>query len=99
MKENISDSDLVLEFQSGNKEALNQLVKRWHKTFCKKAYWLVKDADIAKDIAQDSWGVIIKKIDTLKKIESFGSWALRIVYIIRLIGLIKIIEQKSTESN
>ena len=80
MKENKSDGDLVLEFQSGNKKALNQLVKRWHKTFCEKAYWLVKDADVAKDIAQDSWGVIIKKIDTLKKIESFGSWASRIVY-------------------
>ena len=80
MKEKISDSDLVLEFQSGNKKALNQLVKRWHKTFCEKAYWLVKDADIAKDIAQDSWSVIIKKMDTLKNTKSFGSWALRIVY-------------------
>ena len=80
MEENISDGDLVLEFQSGNKKALNQLVKRWHKTFCEKAYWLVKDADVAKDIAQDSWSVIIKKIDTLKKAENFGSWALRIVY-------------------
>ena len=80
MEENISDGDLVLEFQSGNKKALNQLVKQWHKTFCEKAYWLVKDADVAKDIAQDSWSVIIKKIDTLKKAENFGSWALRIVY-------------------
>lgn len=80
MEENISDCDLVLEFLSGNKKALNQLVKRWHKTFCEKAYWLVKDADVAKDIAQDSWSVIIKKIDTLKKAENFGSWALRIVY-------------------
>lgn len=79
MKENTSDSDLVLEFQSGNQRALNQLVKRWHKTFCEKAYWLVKDADVAKDIAQDSWSVIIKKMDTLKNVESFGSWALRIV--------------------
>lgn len=79
MKENISDSDLVLEFQSGNKKALNQLVKRWHKIFCEKAYWLVKDADVAKDIAQDSWNTIIKKIDTLKNTEKFGSWALRIV--------------------
>lgn len=80
MKENISDSDLVLEFQSGNKKALNQLVKRWHKTFCEKAYWLVKDADVAKDIAQDSWNVIINKIDKLNDPNSFGSWALRIIY-------------------
>ncbi len=74
-----TDKDLVLEFQSGNAPALNQLVKRWHKAFCEKAYWLVKDADAAKDIAQDSWKIIINKIDKLEKPESFGSWGLRIV--------------------
>lgn len=75
-----NDSLLVIQYQSGNVKALNILVKTWHQSFCNKAYWLVKDADVAKDIAQDSWGVIIKKIDTLKNPESFGSWASRIVY-------------------
>ncbi|WP_298553512.1 RNA polymerase sigma factor [uncultured Algibacter sp.] len=79
MKKKKLDSDLVLAFQSGDKSALNQLVKKWHKTFCEKAYWLVKDADVAKDIAQDSWTVIINRIEALNKPESFGSWALRIV--------------------
>lgn len=74
------DGVLVKQFQSGKKDALALLVKRWHKTFCEKAFWLVKDADVAKDIAQDAWSVIINKIDSLKKPESFGSWALRIVY-------------------
>ncbi|MDB2462859.1 RNA polymerase sigma factor [Algibacter sp.] len=74
------DGVLVQQFQLGNKIALTKLVKRWHKTFCQKAYWLVKDTDVAKDIAQDTWSVIIKKIYHLKTPESFGSWALRIVY-------------------
>ena len=74
------DKSLVLEFQSGNKNALTELVKLWHKTFCEKAFWLVKDADVAKDLAQDSWRTIIEKIKDLEKPESFGSWALRIVY-------------------
>lgn len=73
------DSKLVLEYQSGNNEALTLLVKRWHKLFCKKAFWLVKDADAAKDIAQDSWKTIIDKMEYLKDSSSFGSWALRIV--------------------
>lgn len=75
-----SDAKLVAAFQSGDKKALATLVKRWHLAFCKKAFWLVKDADVAKDIAQDSWQTIIAKIDTLKDTSSFGSWALRIVY-------------------
>jgi RNA polymerase sigma-70 factor (ECF subfamily) len=74
------DGKLVLEYQSGNKNALTSLVKRWHKLFCKKAFWIVKDADIAKDIAQDSWSTIIHTIEKLKDPNSFGSWALRIVY-------------------
>ncbi|WP_028873500.1 RNA polymerase sigma factor [Psychroserpens burtonensis] len=74
------DDILVLEFQLGNKKALASLVEKWHIIFCKKAYWLVKDADVAKDIAQESWQVIIEKIETLNDVSSFGSWASRIVY-------------------
>lgn len=79
-KDKTIDGLLVQQFQLGNKPALTQLVKRWHKTFCEKAYWIVKDADVAKDIAQDSWSIIINKINHLEKPESFGGWALRIVY-------------------
>ncbi|MGB3606149.1 RNA polymerase sigma factor [Psychroserpens sp.] len=75
-----SDASLVLEFQSGNTAALAILVKRWHKVFCEKAFWVVKDADVSKDIAQDSWRTIIDQLHTLKNPSSFKSWALRIVY-------------------
>jgi len=79
-EEQLIDSKLVLEYQSGNGKALAILVKRWHKLFCNKAFFVVKDADVAKDIAQDSWKIIIDKIDKLKNPDSFGSWALRIIY-------------------
>lgn len=74
-----TDKDIVLKVQSGYKQEIAELVRRWHKPFCEKAYWLVKDADVAKDIAQESWTVIIDKIYQLEKPERFGSWALRIV--------------------
>jgi RNA polymerase sigma-70 factor (ECF subfamily) len=78
-KNNLSDSELVLDYQSGNKSALSGLVKEWHVQFCKLAYWYVKDADIAKDIAQESWVIIFKKLDTLKNPKQFKSWAISIV--------------------
>jgi RNA polymerase sigma-70 factor (ECF subfamily) len=74
------DADLVEQFQSGNAHALTELVKRWHKQFCEKAYWIVRDADQSKDIAQDSWNTIIAKIQDLKDPHSFGGWSMRIVY-------------------
>lgn len=76
---NLSDDELVLSYQSGNTSALSGLVKRWHVQFCKLAYWYVKDADLAKDIAQESWVIIFKKLDTLKNPKQFKSWAVSIV--------------------
>lgn len=79
-KDKAIDAMLVTQYLSGNANALTELVKRWHKLFCEKAYWIVKDADVAKDIAQDSWKTIIVKINKLQDPKSFGAWALRIVY-------------------
>jgi RNA polymerase sigma-70 factor (ECF subfamily) len=76
---NITDAALVIAYQSGDRKALSQLVKRWHVSFCKFAYWYVKDGDIAKDIAQESWTVIIHKIKGLNEPKKFKSWAISIV--------------------
>jgi len=77
--EKIFDALLVKECQSGNNRAVTLLVKRWHVKLCSQAYWYTKDAAVAKDIAQDGWGVILKSIGSLKDPYSFGSWAMRIV--------------------
>jgi len=74
-----SDANLVLAYQSGNKEAITVLVERWHQKFCKQAYWYTKDKDAAKDIAQDSWNIIIHKLNNLNDPKKFGYWALAIV--------------------
>ncbi len=76
---NLSDTDLIIEYQSGNKKAFPFLVERWHVQFCKLANWYVKDATISKDIAQESWAVILKKLDDLKEPDKFKSWAISIV--------------------
>jgi len=76
----ILDSELVLDYQAGNKKALALLVGRWHKKFCKKAFYVVKDADEAKDIAQDCWRTIMDKLGSLKDPNRFSGWAMRIVH-------------------
>ena len=73
------DGLLVQRCKGDDKKAYSLLVKRWHHRFCKQAYWYTKDIDLAKDIAQDSWTAIFKKLDNLKDPNSFGSWALSIV--------------------
>lgn len=79
-RQNPTDRYIIEQYKSGITSVLPQLVKRYHKLFCEKAYWVTKDKDVAKDIAQDSWITIIDKIQSLKNVDSFKSWAFRIVY-------------------
>lgn len=74
------DELLIVQYRSGDVLALQKLVERWHIRFCEKAFWLTKDADASKDIAQDSWKTILDKLDTLNDPSSFQFWALRIVF-------------------
>ena len=73
------DTALVIAYQSGHQKAFATLVERWHLQFCKFAYWYVKDADVAKDITQESWTIIYKKLNTLEQPGKFKSWAISIV--------------------
>jgi RNA polymerase sigma factor (sigma-70 family) len=76
---NLSDAVLIEKYQKGDINALNHLVKKWHLQFCNSAFFILKDADVAKDIAQESWTVIINKLDKLQEPEKFKSWAKSIV--------------------
>lgn len=75
----ILDGFLVIDFQNGNKKALALLVKRWHDKFCYQAFGYTRNIADAQDIVQDSWQVIMAKIDQLRDPNSFKSWAMRIV--------------------
>ena len=82
-KQNPTDRFLISQYMAGNTSMLPILVKRYHKIFCEKAFWITKDKEIAKDIAQESWIAIIDKLQTLKNVDSFKSWAFRIVYTLK----------------
>mgnify|MGYP001550861520 FL=1 len=70
---------MVLQYRNGDQKALGILVKRHHKTFCSHANWYLHDLDASKDVGQDSWGIIIRKLHSLKDPNRFSSWAMRIV--------------------
>ena len=75
----IFDGLLVLEYQNGNRDALNILVKRYQQDFYRFAIWYTRDVELAQDIVQDGWTTIIRKLHTLKNPDRFKSWALRII--------------------
>lgn len=75
----VFDGLMVLEYQSGNTKSLSVLVNRHHNRLCRHSYRYTKDVEASKDIVQDSWRVIIKKLNTLKDPNSFSSWSTKIV--------------------
>ena len=75
----IFDALLVLQFQAGNKKALDMLVKRHHRKLNSHAYWYLRDIEASKDVVQDCWGIIINKLHTLRDPNSFSRWTMRIV--------------------
>lgn len=97
-KSDITDGELVQQYLAGDTNALTILVKRFHKMFCDHAYYVVKDADVAKDIAQDTWKLIIAKVAALQQPERFKYWALRIVHR-KAIDWTRSVSKQSQEKN
>jgi RNA polymerase sigma factor (sigma-70 family) len=77
--EHIVDELLVMDAQSGRREAFEQLVSRWQKRLWGHAYNLTGRSEAAWDITQESWLNIVRGLGRLKDPTRFGSWAYRIV--------------------
>lgn len=78
-RETYTDKALILSYLQGENEALVSLVQKWHQTFCRIAFSYVQNAAEAKDVAQESWVVLIAKLNTLEDPVKFKSWAIQIV--------------------
>ncbi|MEO1011640.1 MAG: sigma-70 family RNA polymerase sigma factor, partial [Bacteroidota bacterium] len=75
----VFDGLLVLQYRSGHKAAMELLVKRYHSKFCRHSWGYTHDMDASKDIVQDCWRIILKKLGSLKDPNAFSGWAMRIV--------------------
>ena len=72
------DEWLILRIKTGDKAAFKLLTERWYAKLAKHIYYLVKDKEVAKDIAQDTWTAIIQKLHTLKEPRLFKYWIFKI---------------------
>ena len=71
---------LVLDAQSGNRDALSQLVKLWTPRLTQRAFRLTGDHDGTHEVLQESWIGIAKGLRSLRDPSKFGGWAYRIVH-------------------
>ena len=75
----IYDELLVLKCQQGDKNAFEELVKRWEKRLWHYAYKVTGCEPAAWDIVQETWLAIVKGIRKLNEAAVFPRWAFRIL--------------------
>ena len=77
--DNVLNELLVIQCRKGNEAALKALINKWNPKMKRQAYFLTGDNEAIKDIAQESWHTIIRKLDTLRDPARFGIWVSKIV--------------------
>lgn len=71
---------LVLQAQSGNHQALVQLVDIWTPKLQSRALRLTRNHEATQEIIQETWIGIAKGLRSLKDPARFGAWSARIVH-------------------
>lgn len=77
--ERIADEILVMDAQSGRREAFDMLVSRWQKRLWLHALNLTGRTEAAWEITQECWLDIVRGLTHLDDPGKFGPWAYRIV--------------------
>ena len=74
----IYDELLVLRWQSGEADAMSELVDRWHTRLFRHVRRLTDSVDDAAEVMQESYLAMIRSITKLDDPAKFPAWAYRI---------------------
>src|SRR5690348_17647933 len=77
-KEANDDRALVRAAQRGDEQAFRSLVERYHRRVVQLALGMVKDADEAMDIVQETFVRVHRYLPSFKGDSSFFTWTYRI---------------------
>lgn len=73
-----TDTDLVLAVTGGESSAFGELFDRWFNSSWNVARNILRDDDLAADVAQDALLNAWQRLDQLDNPDAFGGWLLRI---------------------
>jgi len=75
-----NDADLVLveRFRKGDREAFTELVIRYQRPIYNAAFWILRRAEDASDVAQTVFLRIAERVDEYDEQYKFFSWVYRI---------------------
>lgn len=74
-----NDLDLVRRCQSGDRSAQSELYHRYAKAMLNCAYRILNDREEAKDVLQDGFVKVFRKMDQFRGDATLGAWIKRII--------------------
>lgn len=78
-EQRIYDEFLVAASAAGDRRALERLIARWQPRLLRHAWRVLDDAELARDIVQESWIQILRGLGRLDDVAAFPAWACQIV--------------------
>lgn len=78
VSEQLIEQVLVLRCQVGDKDAFAELIERYQAPLRYFIGRLSGDWAMTEDVFQDTWLTVIRRIQTLKRLEMFSTWLYRI---------------------
>ena len=75
---NLPDADLVALAQEGRESAYQELVRRYERPVFSLIFRMVRDREVAEDLAQDSFIKVLNNIDRYRPEFKLSSWLFKI---------------------
>lgn len=73
-----SDQQIVVWAQDGTETAFRELVRRYQRPVFSLIYRMVRDREIAEDLAQETFVKVLNAIDSYRPEHKFSSWIFKI---------------------
>lgn len=77
---NLTDQEVVARARAGREEAYRELIGRYERPVFSIIYRLVRDRELAEDLAQDTFIKVLNALDRYDPQLKFSSWIFKIAY-------------------
>jgi len=75
---NATDQEVVEAARAGREDAYRELLRRYQRPVFSLIYRMVRDRELAEDLAQDTFVKVLNAIDTYRPEFKFSSWIFKI---------------------
>ncbi|MBW3552106.1 MAG: sigma-70 family RNA polymerase sigma factor [Gemmatimonadetes bacterium] len=76
----LSDQDVIRQARDGRESAFRELIRRYERPLFSVIYRMIRDRELAEDLAQDTFIKVLNNIDKYDPGYKFSSWLFKIAH-------------------